>query len=211
MKKLARVVALVLAVALLASVPGSVGCGREEGRGNEVVIGWEWDLTGRAALAVVQVYDALRDYLTLNTVPGVDIKVVPYDAKSDPARVPGGYEWLKGRGLDVLSAAPQDVLLLRSRLEADQIPVFQVSNILATLDSDWIFSEYGPPESQLEVELQWITDTWEGAEKAKVGFVGLSGVPFYESQRDKVEAWVAEHPDDFEWLGAEMAPSTTTS
>ena len=181
------------------------------GRGNEVVVAWEWDLTGRAALAVVQVYEALRDYLTLHTVPGVDIKVVPYDSKSDPSRVPVGYEWLKGRGLDVLSAAPPDVLLLRSRLEADQIPVFQVSNILATLDSDWIFSEYGPPESQLEVELQWITDTWEGAEKAKVGFVGLSGVPFYESQRDKVEAWVAEHPDDFEWLGAEMAPSTTTS
>jgi hypothetical protein len=145
-------------------------------------------------------------------IPGVKISLLVYDTQSDASRVPVGYEWMKNEGADILSAAPQDTELLRSRFEADEVPFYSLSNILSMVDSEWLTSLYGPPELQIESQLEWISENWESyPTKPKIGFIGLAGVAFYVSQEATVREWVSDHPDQFEWLGSEMAPSTTAS
>ena len=216
-RKFVRTVVLLFLGVLLAAVPALGGCGGdgEEGK-TEIVYGFLWDLTGRAALGVVQMYNGLQDYLTVmeeeDPIPGVTIKVATYDTKSDASRVPGGYVWLKGKGAVMMSAAPMDTELLASDAAEDQIPFLQGSNQLSTINTDWIYSLYGCPESQIEVEMQWIMDTWDAyPTRPKIGFVGLAGVPFYEAQRMQVENTISENPDKFEYVGAQMAPTTTTT
>lgn len=219
-RKLAKAAVLVLLGLLLATVPGLAGCGDDDGgtvtETKEIKYGWLWDMTGRASLAVVQLYDGLTDYLTMieeeDPIPGVEIKVITYDTRSEPARVIPGYVWLKSQGVTLISGAPHDIESLKSRLEPDQMPVLEVSSMLSNLDSEWIFAEYGTPESQVEAQMHWIMDNWEDyPTKPKIGFVGLSGVPFYEGQRDQALEMTTDYPDKFEWVGAQMSPVTTVS
>jgi len=216
-KKLTRVVAVVLLVAVLAMVPGLVGCGEGgEKAGNKIIWGWPWDFTGRAAVGVTQLYVGITDYLKMtkeeNPVPGVEVDLMTYDTRSEPARVVVGYNWLKDRGAALMSCAPQDYEILVSQAEADKMPFFIASTLLANLASEWCISEYGAPESQLEIVFDWIMDNWDvGTQgKCKIGFIGLAGVPFYEAQRDKVLEIINANPDKLELVGVEMAPTTTT-
>jgi len=215
-RRLTKVAVLVVLAALLASLPGLAACGEDKDKGKtEITVGWLWDLTGRAASAVIQMYEGFRDYITVaereDPIEGVEIKFITYDTRSDASRVTPGYVWLKGKGITLISSAPHDAEALMSDFEADEIPYFGVSSVLGGLKSEWFFHVYGPPESQVEVEMHWIMDTWEGTEKPKVGFAGLAGIPYYEGQRDMVIEVASAYPDDFEWLGAQMAPTTTTS
>ena len=217
--KLTKVVALVLLGVVLATVPGLVGCGGDGGTGvKEIKYGWDWDFTGRAAKGTTELLGGMQDYFRMledtgNPLP-VKIKVLTYDGRSEASRVLAGYIWMKGQGVDMISCAPHDMIMLRSYFEADQIPCFSASTLNANLDSEWMLSEYGSPEAQLDVIMQWVIDNWPSyaTRKPKVGFIGLAGVPFYEYQRATVEDWaVTDHPDKFEWMGSQMAPSTTTS
>jgi hypothetical protein len=212
-----KTLALAFFCLLLATSPVIVGCaGGGDSDIKEIKYGWLWDFTGRAASAVLQTYDGFRDYLRMvseeDPIEGLKLTLVTYDTKSDASRVPLGYEWMKGRGVDIMSAAPQDTELLRNKFEADQMPFYAISNIISMVDSQWLTSLYGPPELQLATLLEWISENWDNyPTKPKVGFIGLAGVPFYESQKETVQDWISAHPDKFEWLGAEMVPSTTTS
>jgi hypothetical protein len=145
-------------------------------------------------------------------IPGVKISLRVFDTQSDAAKVPLGYDNMKGQGVDIMSAAPQDTELLRSRFEADQIPFYALSNINSMVDCEWLTTLYGPPELQIEAQLEWISQNWDGyPTKPKVGFIGLAGVSFYVSQEATVRQWVLAHPDDFDWLGSSFTPSTVTS
>jgi hypothetical protein len=214
--RLMRMVALLMLTVLLAGVPGLVGCAGEEAAGNEIVYGWLWDYTGRAAVGVTQVYQGFRDYLRMveetDPIPGVQVKLITYDTKSDASRVMPGYMSLKAKGADIMTAAPHDTQVLRTQFEADQMPFYSLSNMIPMLDCEWLVSLFGPPESQVEAIMHWIMDTWDGYPdtKPRVGFVGLAGVPFYEGQRDTVEDWVDDNPTKFNYVGAQMAPTTTT-
>jgi hypothetical protein len=216
-RKITKTMALVLLGVLLATLPGLVGCAKEEeAAGKEIKYGWCWDFTGRAALGVTQVFQGFKDYLRMteeeDPIPGVTIKLLTYDNKSEAGRIMPGYVWLKGKGVDIMSAAPQDTELLRSRFEAEEMPFYSLSNILSMIDSEWLVSLFGPPEGVIEVLLQWIIDNWEDyPTKPKIGFVGLAGVPFYVSQLETVEEWMSDYPDKFEYVGAEMSPTTTTA
>jgi hypothetical protein len=214
--RLMRMVALLMLTVLLAGVPGLVGCAGEEAAGNEIVYGWLWDFTGRAAVGVTQTFQGFKDYLRMveetDPIPGVQIKMITYDTKSDASRVMPGYMSLKSKGADIMTAAPQDTEVLRTQFEADQMPFYSLSNMMSMLDSEWLVSLFGPPESQVEAILHWIMETWEGYPdtKPRLGFVGLAGVPFYEGQLDMVEEWVDANPTKFTYVGAQMAPTTTT-
>ena len=105
-----------------------------------------------------------------------------------------------------MSCAPQDYEILVSQAEADKMPFFIASTLLANLVSEWCISEYGAPESQLEIVFDWIMDNWDvGTQgKCKIGFIGLAGVPFYEAQRDKVTTGT-----DNKWLFSEVGTDAT--
>jgi len=217
-KRLAKLLALVLSVALLLSVPGLVGCGGEGevSATNKIKIGWLWDFTGRASLGVTQMYQGLVDYLRMtaeeNPVPGAEIEMLTFDTKSDAARVPEGYVWLKGRGAVMLSAAPQDTELLKPRAVADNLPFYSTSTMQAMIaEGDWLVNMYGSPDAQLDIITQYIKDNWPSyPTKPKIGIVSLIGIPFYTAQRDYLEKVMAANPDKFEYVGAQMAPTTTT-
>jgi len=211
---LINVVCLVLLAILLAALPGLVGCAKEKEEVQEIVYGFLWDFTGRAALGVKQFYDGMMDYLRMTEeeepISGVKITVTTYDTKSETGRVPIGYKWLKGHGAVFMSAAPQDTELLRSQFEADEIPFFCGSEIASLLDSKWSFFLFPPVKCQVEVLMHWIMDTWDyGKGKPKIGLVSLSGVPFYEEQRDTAEALYEAYPEGFESFKAEMSPVGT--
>ncbi len=214
-----RTLGLVLLCLLMLAMPVLAGCGGDdegEGTVNEIKYGWIWDFTGRAAAGVTQTFDGFRDYLHYvnenDPIPGIEISLLTYDTKSDPSLVPQGYEWMKNEGAHVMSAAPQDTEVLRSRFEADEIPFYALSNIQSMVDCEWLTSLYGPPELQLEVQLEWIEKNWtKYPTKPKVGFIGLAGVAFYVSQGTTVEQWATTHADKLDWLGKRMAPPTTTS
>jgi len=214
-----KVVCLALAAMILLTLTSVVSCGgeEEEEAGNKVIYGFEWDFTGRASLGVTQTYDGIMAYLAMaeeeNLLPeGLGVKVITYDTKSDPGRVPVGYLWLKGQGANLMSLAPHDMELMRSRAEEERMPFFNGSSMASLLDSEWLTFIYGPPESQLEILLPWVTDNWDYASEGRrprIGAVTLAGVPFYEMQVAKAESIAAANPDKIEWAGAQKAPTTT--
>jgi len=210
-----RIPALVLLCLLVVALPSFLGCGSKESTTKEIKYGWIWDFTGRASSGVTQTYVGFRDYLRMvreeDPIPGVKISLEQFDTQSDAANVPLGYDYMKGKGVDIMSAAPQDTELLRSRFESDQIPFYALSNIKSMVDCEWLTTLYGPPELQLETQLEWISQNWDSSTKPKVGFIGLAGVAFYVSQEATVREWVLAHPDDFDWLGSLFTPSTVTS
>jgi len=218
LNRLKKMMALVLLIAMLATLPGVAACGNgEETSGKKLIFGWDWDFTGRSALGVTQLYTGLVDYLRMtketNPVPGTEVELKTYDTKSDAARVVVGYRWLKDRGMDLFSCSPTDFPMLRSQLEADNTPSFLGSTLLEILDSPLVVSVYGPPDSQLEVIMDWIMDNWDVSAngKCKIGFVGFAGLPFFESQRDTVMEIINENPDKLEITSVQMVPSTTTT
>jgi len=209
------VVAVLLLVLMLGTAPGLVACGNGDGpvAANKIIVGWDWDFTGRAASAVVLMYKGFQDYLKMTAendpVPGAVLEPLTYDGKSDPARVLQGYQWLKDRGTDIFSCAPHDFGMLRSRIEADNMLCYITSTQLENLDCPNLVSQFGTPESQIEVVFKWIMDAWDGVPPAKIGFVGLAGVPFYEAQRDKALEIIAANPDKLELTSVQMVPTTT--
>jgi hypothetical protein len=211
-----RTPAMVLLCLLLIALPSLLGCGSKESTTKEIKYGWIWDFTGRASFGVTQTYVGFKDYLRMvretDPIPGVKISLLIYDTQSDAAKVPLGYDYMKGQGVDVLSAAPQDTELLRSRFESDEIPFYALSNIKSMVDCEWLHALYGPPEYQIDTEMEWIAQNWASyPTKPKIAFVGLAGVSFYVSQEAAVREWAAAHSDQFEWLGSSFVPSTITS
>ena len=214
-KKLTKVVAVLLLVLMLGTVPGLVACGDGDGpvATNKIVMGWDWDFTGRASTAVKQMYEGFTDYLRMTKeeapVPGVVVEPLVYDGKSDPARVLQGYHWLKDRGTEIFTCAPHDYAMLRDRIEADNMLCFLTSTQLVNLDSPNLVSQFGTPESELEIVMQWIMDTWTETRPAKIGFVGLAGIAFYEAQLEQVLDMVEANPDKLEISSVQMVPTTT--
>ena len=212
-KKLAQVIALVLLGVLLATLSGLAGCAKEEGAKKEIVFGFLWDVTGRAAFATTKFHTSLKEYLRFtqeeDPIPGVEIKVVTYDTKSEPARVAPGYLWLQGKGAQIVSAAAHDCEALLPRLEADEVPSIGLAALLSVIDNPWTFFIYPPPEADIEVLMQWIMDSWDyekEGRRPKVGFVGYGGYSFYEFPRARAEEVAEANQDKIEWLGAEMPP-----
>lgn len=211
--------ALGFLVMLLVSATGLTACGGGSAteEDNEVIFGVLADFTGRAAVGTTETYNAFKDYLRMaeekELLPEASIKVLTYDTRGDFSRVMPGYVWLTSRGAQILGAFnPGDIELLRSRVEEEEIPVLGTPAMFSILDCDWFAFAYGPVDSELEALLQWIVDNWDSyPTRPKIGFVGLTGITFYETQLAMVEKFCAAHPDEVDWVGAEMAPTTTTN
>ncbi|OGO03214.1 MAG: hypothetical protein A2Y91_02300 [Chloroflexi bacterium RBG_13_54_8] len=216
-KKAIMVTTLVLLAALLAALPGLVGCGKEEVVTGTFSIGWLQDLTGRAGFGVKQVYDGLDDYIRKTTeedpIPGVRIKLLAYDTKSDYGRVVPGYVWLRGQKATLLSVAAHDATLVADRFAADQWPVFYMSNMPQMLTNEWYYTVYGTSASMVETLLQSVRETWDYGTKGKpkVGVLTYAGVVYYEDFLNTTEAVISQYPDKYDWVGAQKAPTTTTA
>jgi len=177
-------VSLGLVVILLGVIAGPVGCGGEKkAETGQFAFGWLQDLTGRAAFAVKQVYDGVYDYVRMTAeedpIPGVTIKIVTYDTKSDYSRVPIGYVWLRGQNATLLSVAAHDSLMLQDRMEQDEWPSLYMSSMPQLQTWEWYWTLYGTSASMLESLLEWLREEgWANALKGcDIILTFLSGTP----------------------------------
>jgi hypothetical protein len=215
--RVARKAALCFLTVLLAGLSWTAGCGNGKDTSRAVVkYGLLWDFTGIASLAMRETYDGLKAYLDVieaeDPIPGAQIELVTYDTKLDPARIPAGYMWLKGKESSVIATNPEDAQMLRRNFEEDGIPFLDATNLLSTIGSDWLFSMYGPVEGEIETLMNWIADSWnQYPTKPRVGFVGFAGRAYSNSQLDQARLVCESYPDKYEWTGAQMAPSSTVT
>jgi len=211
-------VSLGLVVILLGVIAGPVGCGGEKkAETGQFAFGWLQDLTGRAAFAVKQVYDGVYDYVRMTAeedpIPGVTIKIVTYDTKSDYSRVPIGYVWLRGQNATLLSVAAHDSLMLQDRMEQDEWPSLYMSSMPQLQTWEWYWTLYGTSASMLESLLEWLREEgWDYSQgKPKIGALTYAGIVYYEQFCEVTEEVMAQYPDKYDWQGAQKAPVGTTA
>lgn len=218
-KKLTKVVALVLLSAVLAVLPGLVGCGEDESGKVQIRIGMLTDFTGPASFAVRPMMDSFRDAFKMaeekgEFPEGVEIKWYTYDQRTDASRVPAGYMWLRGQGAIVMNMiSPTDRSILTNNFIEDQMPVWGSSVVEGSPAHEWTYNQYGTNGHEVEAAVQFIIDTWDydGMDRVpKIGhqsWVILTG-ELHQKGFERMMAW-PEYADKFEFVGWERAPMGT--
>jgi len=200
-------------MALILLTPLGLGCAKEAEEGKvSVTIGHLTDMTGAAASVGRPLLWALEDLVRHineeDPIPGVELKVVTYDIKLDPARDIPGYEWVKERGAKVI------VALMSSTAEAlkpfaarDKIPVAGLSVSTAMVEPPgWVFAFLPPLASQIRTLLDWISNEWDYAKgKPKIGCAGYADAYGIDGERGMREYCLANQ-DQFEYAGGYLAP-----
>lgn len=174
-----------------------------------ITIGNLTDLTGVSANAMEYINMALDDlteyYNENDLIPGVELKVVTYDGQMDPARDIPGYEWLRGKGADLIfTPIPSTPVTLKSRVDTDQVVLFAlVAAKDEILPPGYVFNLGTVPQYDAYTLLKWIADNdwdYEAQGPAKIGGAGWNDQqsgPFI----DGMQEYCAAHPDQFEWEG----------
>jgi len=216
-KKLSKVVALVLLSAVLAILPGLVGCAKEEEEARkEIVIGFMGDFTGPAAATCGELYKGITDYFRMveedDPIPGVKVKIITYDTRMDYARGASGYVWLKGKGADIFfNFNPIFQEMLMDKHQKDKIPTFTFATSPPLVGEDWVYSLSIHYPWEAEATMKWILEDWEGRPQERppiVGHIGVSGYVSTDQVAEKLGELHTSDPDRFE-LKEEAAPPGT--
>jgi len=182
-----------------------------------IMIGHLTDLTGAAALSLVPITYALEDLVRYineeDPIVGVELRVVTFDTKYDPARFIPGYEWCKGKGAQVIFASiPAIGETLKSFAAADWLPVVNVYATVPEIEPPgWVFCLNSPACYQAKTLLKWISEQWdyEGfARKPKVGFVGWD-MSYDMEMKEGAKEYCLGHQDNFDWVGSFLVPAGT--
>jgi len=206
---------LVLALLALPSL-ALFGCGGEGGEEGVVTIrvGYLTDMTGVAASAMRPNQWAIQDaweYLEKNDpIPGVKLKLEPYDTQMNAARVIPGYEWLKERGVvAIYSFMPQNTDVIASFIAKDKMPALTHTSTAVSLASPWVFDSGLPAADEFRLSLKWLSDRWPNyPTKPKVGIVGWD-TSYEQDIAPAMRNYCLAHPDKFEWVGAYLTPAGT--
>ncbi len=216
---LSKAAGLVLVALLLVPVFGLTGCSGGDTSADEIVIGFEGDLTGPAARAVTELYNGLSDCLRMakdeGVMPGIKTRLVDYDTRTEYGRVPVGYQWLKNAGAQVMVVmSSMDLEVLASKYDEEHIPGVGMQGSEALRGNDWVFSMYTAGEAQGEAILQWIMTNWDydgEGRKPKVGHAGMSGIITSVSYQRGIDRFLDSNGDKFEWKGHKLAPVSTAT
>ena len=212
-----RKMAVVVLVALVAVLPVLAGCAGGDEDENTVILGWLGDETGVSAAAFKEVRYGLLDYLATmektNPIPGVKIEVLTYDTRLESGRVPTGYQWLKGQGMDVLIQwSPGAYAMTLENQKNDSIASFCTTAYPATQDSGWVYS-WGPSEfDQGQWLAQALVDDWDETTEGrtiKVGYVDVAGYSSANFCREGIEAWIAQNAGAMDYKVVQGGSSQT--
>lgn len=211
-----RLLACFLVLTVIATL--CLGCGEDEDEEKRVTItiGEITDLSGPAGPQLVSlsyaVHDVARYYNEEGFIPEAKIEIVTYDTRLDPARDIPGYDWLRGRGAEVIITvhiSPGEVLKPFS--ERDKVPLASQGVTTAMLEPPgWSFGFNPPIHWDTKTLLKWISEEhWDyGQGIPRVGFAGWSG-PFSLDCETAMRQYCQDHPDKFEWAGGYMPPMGT--
>lgn len=152
MKRLGKAIVLLGLAFLLLTVSVVTACGGAgEKESNTIILGWLADQTGASSNTFKEFSMGVDDYLAemeaTNPIPGVNLKVIAYDTRLEYARVPMGYQWLVGQGIDLLLGYQPEtsVYTLRDQVE-DKMPQYNFVAWPPTMDEDWVYSYIAPQE-----------------------------------------------------------------
>ncbi|MCX5999050.1 MAG: ABC transporter substrate-binding protein [Chloroflexi bacterium] len=218
---ISRRLILVILVLVVVAVPALVGCGGggTSTSNTEIRIGLETDLTGPANSSIQPVYAGMQDYLkeaeAANTIPGVTVKIITYDQRSDYSRIPAGYVWLKGQGVKaIMFPSPTDIDMMATKFATDDIVALGTTTLTSWLNNPWCFGMASTMQTSSARCMKWIMDNWDYTGKGrnpKVGFIGVVGSVPTQAHQEGVETYIAAHPGKFDYLGSAMVPSSTST
>jgi hypothetical protein len=213
-----RAVPAVLVLILLA--PLLFGCGGVGGGGGKVTItiGYITDFTGPAA-GMVQtlnyvVEDVVRHFNEEDLIPGVKIRLVTYDGRSDPARDIPGYDWCRERGARVvITLVGATGEILKPFAEKDKVVLAALGGSMPLIEPPgWAFWFSIPSGYEMETLLKWISEEhWDYAKGIpKVGMAAWNE-PTTRDILTGLKKYSQDHPDKFEWVGSFLVPLGTMS
>ena len=175
------------------------------------------DLTGPSANAMRYVNMALEDvaryYNTNNLIPGIKLEVISYDTQYDSSKDIPGYEWLKGKGADLIfTPNATTCVTLQSRLQADKMVLFTINPSSEGVEpSGWVFSSGQAFSEELgHTLLKWIAENDPDFPKdrsAKIGGAFWSE-PYGEGFLSAAEEYAKANPNQYDWQGGYLTNFT---
>jgi len=180
----------------------------------KITIGNHTDLTGPASVAMQTVNmgleDVVRYYNDNNLIPGVEVEALKYDGMLNPSRDIPGWQWLKERGADLITAwFMLQPVTLGPLAAQDKMPLFVAnapSKLLVT--PGYTFATAPPSEDLMWNLIKWVIENdWDYQTKgpAKVGLAAdEGGDPSGFSKA--FEKYAAMYPDRMQWEGAQVIP-----
>jgi len=215
MSKGKALIVCAMVLALVATL--CLGCA-EEGEEEEgkvtITIGHISDMTGPASTALVPINHAMDDiaryYNEEELIPGVELRVVHYDARYDPSRDIPGWDWVKGKGAKVaVTALPTTAQTLARLTSTEKMPLWAFTPSDPLLASpEWVFLANLPTSALVKTLLEWISENdpdYPTDRPAKIGSAGWEE-PYALDCRNAVRDYAQDHPDKFEWVGGYIAP-----
>jgi hypothetical protein len=173
------------------------------------------DFTGPASVAVKPLYIGLEDYFRWlqenDPIPGVTVKLLPFDDRTDYSRVPVGFNWLRGQGAEMIySPSAGDIEVLTGRFAEAKIASFGFQGSDQLPDDPWIWFQNTTVETVAEVILQWIMDNWDysGGVLPKLGHQGLTYSKTNHYQAG-IEEFLEANPGKFEFVDYVVSPMGT--
>jgi len=194
-----------------------LSCAEEEEGGKvTITIGEMTDLTGPGSPAVLSGHycleDMVRYYNEEGLVPGVEFKLISWDTKFDPSREVPGYDWLRGRGADlVISVIPQSGIILKPFADKEKFPLVSLSTDPAMLESPgWLFSPSNTTAAMMKTLLKWISENhWDYSKGVpKIGLYGWTEAATHQMEK-AMEEYCQAHSDNFGWVDGFFAPMGT--
>lgn len=203
MHRRARVMTL-LGMALLLVVAAALsGCGGGAGESNTIILGWLADQTGPSSGAFREVMMGWNDYMAeinqTNPIPHLEIKTITYDTRLENARIPIGYDWLSGQGMDLLLGYdPVTPNITQADQAADKIPEYSFAATPSLMDADWVYSYAYTFDFEGRAIMDYLLNQWYPSQNISgplnIGWIGNPEVGAYVRFQAGFEYALAQNP-----------------
>lgn len=213
--KFRMVVAFLLVLVML--VPLSLSCGNGEKGVVTIRIGQLTDFTGAASPALRQITfiteDMIRYYNDEKIIPGVKLKLDPYDTKFDPSRYSLGYDWCKEKGDKIIIGIIADTpLMLKPFAARDKIVLAAMAGSPEMFTPrGWVFGFSNTNEDSAKILLRWIVENdWpqKGQGTPKIGIFAWDDTQSINVTK-AIEAYLDAHPNEYDYVGRVVSPVGT--
>lgn len=206
-----KVIVSFLVVAMIAVF--CVGCGGDEEGKVVLTIGEVSDFTGPASPAANITHkatvDAVRYFNEKGLIPGVRIKLVSWDTQWNPARNLPGYEWVRGRGADMIyTLIPGFAETMKAFAARDKIPILVSGTTIPMVEPPgWVFCFTPTYAQDTKTVLKWLSDEhWDYSQGIpKIGMAAWQE-PTALDMKKALSEYCQDHPEQFDYVGTFLAP-----
>ncbi|MCX6000498.1 MAG: ABC transporter substrate-binding protein, partial [Chloroflexi bacterium] len=145
-------------------------------------------------------------------IPGVNIKLVSYDMRTDFSRNLPGYYWVTQQGAKVvISVLAETTETVKTFAQNDRIPLVGLATSTSLVEPPgWVFCLNCPSNYEIMTLLKWISDNhWDYTRGIpKIGMAAWAASIQIEVEKAARE-YCQAHPDKFQWVGGYLTPLGT--